>query len=174
MSSWIFYSFCSFLVAKAASSIVNYKRQQREQQNPILSGRTSTYPSGYPHAEDDKTFMSYVQSLYGKEYQPSKIQLRTREIAYKVSDAITLSYDYNNYYLLINAYMKTKNLPKETLRSRILGDDPSLRQVFMSTPYDAICIAMPPSCLNDNQTVTGIINRMESVWAEYATAHIEQ
>lgn len=162
----------SFLAAGITCSLYNcWKDKQRIY--PTALG-TKTYPQQNQHPESDQAFKRYVQSLYGKEYQPGKIQLRTREIAYQVSDAITLSYDYNNHYLLIKAYMKTKELPKETLRSRVLGDDPDLDQVFMSTPYDAICIAMPPSCLNDNQTVTAIINRMESVWAEYAAATVEQ
>ena len=164
----------SFLAAGISCSIHNYWQRQKNQLLYTNAIRSAFLPQQDEHKEADKAFKSYIQSLYGKAYQPGKIQLKTREIAYQVSDAITLSYDYNNYYLLIKAYLETKDLPKETLRSRILGDDSNLSQVFMSTPYDAICIAMPPSCLNDSQIVTGIINRMESVWAEYATAHIEQ
>ena len=151
-------SLLSFLAAGIGCSIHNYFQRQKNQLLYTNAIRSASLPQQDEH----------------KTYQPGKIQLKTREIAYQVSNAITLSYDYNNHYLLIKAYLETKDLPKETLRSRILGDDSNLSQVFMSTPYDAICIAMPPSCLNDNQTVTGIINRMESVWAEYAAAHVEQ
>lgn len=163
-------------LAKGVACTLLYNYSQRQKYQPMytkVAGMNSC-PQQNEQSEAEKVFKGFVQSLYGKEYNLNKIQHRPREIAYSVSDVIIISYDYNNYYLLIKAYLETKNLPKETLRSRILGDAPSLSQVFMSTPYDAICIAMPPSCLNDNQTVIGIIKRLESVWAEYAAAPLEQ
>ena len=165
----------SFLAKGVACTLLyNYSQRQNYQSMYTKVAGMNSCPQQNEQSEAEKAFKRYVQSLYGKEYLPGKIQLREREIAYQMSEAITLSYDYNNHYLLIKSYLETKNLPKETMRSRILGDYASFEQVFLSMPYDAICIAMPPSCLNNNQNVTGIINRMESVWAEYATAHIEQ
>ena len=156
----------TFLAKGAACTLYNYSQKQKYQSMYTKAVGKNYCPQQNEHSEADKVFTGFVQSLYGKEYNPNKIQRRPREIAYSVSDAVIISYDYNNYYLLIKAYLETKNLPKKTLRSRILGDDTSFGQIFMSIPYDAICIAMPPSCYNNNKVVIGIINRMESIIEE--------
>lgn len=156
----------TFLAKGVACTLYNYSQKQKNQSMGTKAIGMNGCPQPDSHSEKDLAFKHFVQSLYGKEYSPMKIQLNSREISYAVSDAITISYDYNSYYLLIKAYLETKDLPKETLRSRILGDNPNLSQVFMSIPYDAICIAMPPSCNSDNKTVTGIVDRIESILKE--------
>ena len=156
-----------------ASAFLNSRRERKLQYETIKRGQVALSQQK-EHQEAITAFVRFVQSLFDKEYDPAKIQQRQREISYSVSDAMTISYDYSSYYLLIKAYLETKDLPKETLRSRIIGEDPLFSQVFMSIPYDAICIALPPSCQNDKRNVTGIINRMQSVLAEYTESSVEQ
>ena len=166
--------FLSYLAAKGLASVFMNWSQQRQLQNSQLLRLGSVIPQQNQHQKANMDFKRFVQSLYGEEFDSSKIQCSSREISYAVSEAMTVSYDYNNYYLLIKVYLETKDLPKETLRTRILGDDHRLSQVFMSIPYDAICIAMPPSCHDDSKTVKSILNRMESILAENAETTIAQ
>lgn len=138
----------------------------KENQMKLMQSTSKNVASKNQHFEEDKAFKRYVHSLYGSKYNPNNVVANVRDISYNISDVITVSYDYSSFYLLIKAYLETKGLTEKTIWSKIIGEDSKFCNTFISLPYDAICIAFPPSCYNNKKALSNVIRNLESFVSE--------